>query len=267
MFNKKRIYLILSGIIIIICLFLSTSVLATIRVEPSRYIIYMQEGARVTETINVSNNTDQVLDLVANFYDWNMDDKYELQTHELGTLNSSLKGFFRFNPRKFQLKPGETQVVRFTINIPDSEEKKERRGIIFIEHESDFEEEGIGAKIVTKIGTTVYAIPEDTGFTFNVLDSKIIKNDKGKIFGAFLTENVGTRHLRFEIDYRIINGEGREVESDLVEEKVLLPNMKRGVIFPFKNSLDKGEYQLMATFTFPDTDETLNRKIKFKVGD
>ncbi|MGM0438395.1 MAG: hypothetical protein ACQEQD_08990 [Bacillota bacterium] len=263
--NKKRIYYIISGIIVIISIFLSVAASATIKVEPSRYIIYMKEGARVTETINVTNNTDQTLDLVAKFYDWDMNDDYELQTHELGSLDSSLNGFFRFNPRKFKLNPGQTQIVRFTIQIPETKESKERRGIIFIEHESD-PGEGMGAKIITKIGTTVYAIPENTGFNFNVLDSKIIQNEKGDIFGAFLTQNVGNRHMRFEIKYTIVDNKGKEIEKNSVEEKVLLPNMKRGVIFPIETKLESGEYQINAKFTLPDTDKTLNRNIKFKVG-
>ncbi|MFW6269848.1 MAG: hypothetical protein ACOC4G_07170 [Bacillota bacterium] len=270
--NSKFNYIIVAIIIgIFISLVFTVSVTADVRVEPSRYIIYTRPEARVTESVNVTNNSDETVDLVANFYDWDMNEEYDLETHDLGTLDSSLDGYFQFNPRKFSLPPGETQTVRFTIDIPkdeDDEERRERRGIIFFEHEEDLTEDGeIGAKLVKQIGTTVYAIPEDLGYTLNILESRVVKNEEGQIFGAFLTENTGKRHLRFDLDYTLISKEGKEIEQDKVEEKVLLANMERGVVFPLDNNLEPGEYQLKAEFSFPDAEEKLNETVDFNIGD
>jgi len=266
---KAKYNFILTAIItgIIISIVFSVSATAGIRVEPSRYIIFTESGARITESIDVTNNSNETVDLVANFYDWDMDQDYNLETHELGTLDSSLDGYFRFNPRDFTLSPGETQTVRFTIDIPEDFESKERRGIIFVEHTEDHAHGETGTELVRQIGTTVYAIPEDLGYTMNILEEHIIKNEEGQIFGAFLTENTGDRHFRFDLEYTVINEEGKEVEQDEVDEKVLLPDMEKGVVFPLKNQLEPGEYQLNVEFTFPDTDEKLNETVDFTVGE
>ncbi|MFW5961382.1 MAG: hypothetical protein ACOC1M_03785 [Halanaerobium sp.] len=266
---KSRFNFILASIVIgvFITLVFSVSVTATIKVEPSRYIVHTEPGARVTESINVTNNSDQTAHLVANFYDWDADQDYKLKTHEPGTLDSSLDGYFRFNPRKFTLPAGETQTVRFTINIPEDGENKERRGVIFVKRSEDISDDETGAKVVRQIGTTVYAIPKDLGYTMNILESRVVRNETGQILGAFLTENKGERHFRFDLKYTVISEEGKEVEQDKVEEKVLLPNTKRGVVFPLKNRFESGEYQLNVEFTFPDTDKKLTENVKFSVGD
>lgn len=247
---------------------LSTMVLqADILVDPSRYIISVSPGARVTETVRVTNQTEQTLFLYANFYDWDLDENFELETFELGTLPSSMEGFFRFNPRLFNLEPGETQVVRFTIDIPEEEMDRERRGIIFFEHRQDIEQEGVGATVVSRIGTTVYAIPTGLNFTLNLLDNRVLRNEEGQIFIAYLTENASSRHLRFDLKYSLISAGGRLLEEDLIKETVLLPGMRRSLFHPLHTQLSAGEYELAAEFTFPNTSETLTQTITFTVGD
>jgi len=251
--------------VLFIFLFSSVSLNATVRIEPSRHILTLYPDVRVTETISVTNQTGETLDLIANFYDWNLNERYELETYPSGTLESSLEGLFRFNPRNFTLSPGETQIVRFTIHIPEEKNNIERRGIIFVEHEENMDEEGIGATILTRIGTTVYAIPGDFNFAFNLRDKQVVKNNQNQIFGAYLTRNIGDIHLRFTLEYSLINANGRKIEEGKVEEKVLLPGMERGIIVPLNSQLEPGDYQMVSRFKFPGSLEILDDIISFTV--
>ncbi len=252
-------------IIILIILITTISAGATVRVEPSRYILTYYPGARITESVNVTNQTDRTLNLIASFYDWNLDEKYELETYQRGTLDSSFDGYLRFNPRRFTLSPGESQIVRFTITIPEEENNRERRGIIFIEHEDLLDVAEIGAAIVTRIGTTVYAVPAEQEFIFTLKETQIIKNDLGDIFGAYLTSNDGEIHVRYRVKYSIISAEGRKIEEGEIEERVLLPDTERGVIFRIQSELEPGDYQLISKFSFPGSSEELNEAINFTV--
>lgn len=261
--SKKFILRVLILNLFILILF--TAVIeANILVDPSRYIINVKPGARVTEKVLVTNNTDRTLDLSANFYDWDLDEKLEMETYELGTLPSSMDGYFRFNPRRFSLEPGGTQTVRFTIDIPEEEMERERRGIIFFEHQEDIEEGG-GASVISRIGTTVYAIPSNLEFSLNLLDMKVLRNQEGQVLIAYLTENDSNRHLRFYLKYSLISTEGELIEEEKIEETVLLPGMKRSLSHPINTELEPGEYQLAAEFTFPNSDEKLTQTITFKV--
>lgn len=248
-------------------LILFTAVIqANILVEPSRYIINVKPGARVTERVQVTNDTKQTVHLYANFYDWDLNKKFELETYELGTLPSSMDGYFRFNPRRFSLEPGQTQIVRFTIDIPEEEMERERRGIIFFEHQQDVEEES-GATVISRIGTTVYVVPTGLEFSLNLLDIRVLRNQEGQIAIAYLTGNDSNRHLRFYLNYSLISADGRLIEEDKIEETVLLPGMQRSVTHPLQTQLEPGEYQLAAEFKFPNTDEKLTQTISFKVSD
>lgn len=264
--NRKSILRVLILNLFILILF-STVIQADIQVDPSRYIINVKPGARVTEKVIVSNQSGRTLHLYANFYDWDLDEKFELETFELGTLPSSLEGFFRFNPRRFSLEPGQSQTVRFTIDIPEEEMEREHRGIIFFEHQQDVEQESGGATIINRIGTTVYAIPADLEFSLNLLDIKVLRNEEGQIVIAYLTENDSNRHLRFDLNYSLISAEGRLIEEDRIKETVLLPGMKRSLSHSLKTQLEPGEYELAVKFNFPNTDENLTQTISFKVGD
>jgi len=248
-----------------ILIFFTSVIQADIMVEPSRYIINVKPGARVTEKVLVTNQSERTLNLYANFYDWDLNEKFELETYELGTLPSSLEGYFRFNPRRFSLEPGQSQIVRFTIDIPEEEMERERRGIIFFEHEGIIEQEGGGATVISRIGTTVYAIPSELEFSLNLLDMKVLRNEKGEILIAYLTENDSNRHLRYYLKYSLISAEGQLIEEETIEETVLLPGMKRSVAHPLHIQLESGEYELVAEFNFPNTDEKLTQSIVFKV--
>ena len=98
--NKKVIFKVFILNLFILLLFTSV-IQADSMVDPSRYIINVKPGARVTEKVMVTNQTERTLNLYANFYDWDLNEKFELETYELGTLPSSLEGYFRFNPRRF----------------------------------------------------------------------------------------------------------------------------------------------------------------------
>ncbi|MFW6256891.1 MAG: hypothetical protein ACOC2O_01995, partial [Bacillota bacterium] len=154
--NKKfvSVFIILFFLLIVNTVSAQTS--GGIKIEPSRFLIEMEPGSRTTEVITVTNSSDRELDLVANFYDWDLNEQYELILHESGSQKESLEGMLRFNPRNFTLEPGEQQLVRFTINFPEEEDPLERRGIIFIEHEDEFDEEDIGASVTSMVGSTVY---------------------------------------------------------------------------------------------------------------
>lgn len=266
MFRKNQ-FIVLALIIFSILLFNSVAY-ATLRVEPSRYIFYLEEGERATDVIKVTNNTNRPLNLSANYYDWELDEKYELVILESGSIKETLQGLIRFNPRDFTLNPGEEQIIRFTIDPFDgTDDLFERRGIIFFEHVDEFDgsEEGVGASVVSMIGTTVYVVPENQGFTFNLLDSLILKMNNDEYIGAVLTHNDSQRHVRFNIDYKIIDEDNELIKEGKTEERVVLPGEERSLMFPLEHDFNSGNYEIILDFIFSDTREKLTDIIEFQI--
>lgn len=256
--------------LIILILIFSISPLALgnggIKIEPARFLIEMEPGSRTTEVITVTNTSARTLQLTAVNYDWELSDNYKLITHRSGTRKDSLEDMLRFNPRSFSLPPGESQLVRFTITFPPGEENRiEHRGIIFFEQEDRFQDEGVGASVTAKVGTTVYATPMGQSFTFHILDSVVLKTPNGEYAGGLLTYNESSRHARFTVDYQIINSGGRLINEGQIEEKIVMPGEERGFILPLEVKLTPGRYELHLTCRFTGQQEKLTETVPFTV--
>ncbi len=236
------------------------------KIEPSRFIIEMAPGTRATEVINVTNTSNRRLNLIANFYDWKLNDEYSLVPYQAGTLEETLDGMIRFNPRVFSLDPGERQIVRYTVSFPEDKEGLfERRGIIFFEHEDEFLNEGVGASIRTMIGTVVYVAPIGYNYTFSILDNIVLQSPDNQFLVGILAKNEGLKHARINVEYKLVSGEGRVLLEDRTEERVILPGEDRGIFFPLIYDFVSGEYEILYTVTFSDSRETLTNSIKFYV--
>lgn len=247
---------------------LSLPVQAGVKVNPARIIFNLQPGERDTGVITVTNETDQTVDLLAVYYDWNLDQQNKLTTYKSGTLKETLDGLIKFNPRKFSLKPGESQLVRFTVTFPEGGEDVkpfERRGIIFFEHEDSFVEEGMGASVKTMIGSIVYLMPEVYELAFKLKGAKVGIGKDGKYWSGLLVQNDCLVHTRFTIDYKVIDADHKVIDEGEVDETVLLPGMSRVIFFPLQESYTSGSYNLMVNFNFEGTDEDMVQAIPFEV--
>lgn len=262
MLNKMGKILILLTLI----LALNITAEASIKVDPSRIILHLEPGERKTGTIQIYNNSHRELDLIANLYDWDLDEMDNLVDYESGTLDHSLDGLVRFNPRQFTLEPGETQLVRFTISFPEEEDPFERRGIIFFEHEDPFEdEEVVGAKVRTMIGTTIYAMPEAYEISLYYFEGLIHEDSEGTFWGALLLGNDSQVHTRMNIDYRVIDDRGAVIEEGRSEERVMLPQDVRGIYFPLEEEFNPGDYQLLFDINLIGIDYSISETIDFEI--
>lgn len=266
--NRKGLqrYVLLILVILVFTVCNTLAVEASIRVEPSRFIINLQPGERSTGMVTVTNNSWQSVDLVATVYDWYLDEQYQIVNMESGTLKETLEGCIRFNPTSFTLGPGESQIVRFTLTFPqDGEGSFERRGIIFFEHEEQMEglEEGLGATIKTMIGTTIYLQPAQYRLFFRILEALMHITEEGEYWGAMLLANESVVHLRMQMEYRLIDARGRIQEEGILPERVLLPGEIRPLYFQLRQKPLPGSYDLHLIFHFEGSRDVVRYSIPF----
>ena len=254
-------------LLIFIIIFLFTiNTQATVKIEPSRIILYGDPGTRTTGTINVFNPTDVDTEVRAVLQDWNLDEEESLLTFKAGETDSSLAGLIKFNPKQFIIKPGELQVVRFTITVPE-DIKKERRGIVFFEEKTDMIEDKTGARVVTQIGTTIYFMPSNAVSKFGIpfADVHLAEDEEDENVALLLAENAGDVHIRYRINYKIINDKGVLISKDELAEKLILPNKKQGIGFPFEKDLEPGNYKLLISVSFQNSDKNTEHSVSFEV--
>ncbi len=253
--------------VVLVFLVISSYASAGIRVDPPVQLFVLDVGERATGTIVVTNTSDRELNFFAVLYDWAFDEDYELDYMEGGTLKETLEGLIRFNPRQFDLGPGESQIVRFTVTAPEEEADNgfERRGIIFFEHEDAPGEGEVGATVKYMVGATIYVQPPVYEFAFSYIEGLVHVPAPGQYWGAILVRNDCQVHIKYQINYKVLDKQRRIIEEGKGPENVVLPGNVRGIFFPLKGNYPPGEYELMVEIGFPAIRDKMIELISFKV--
>lgn len=259
--NKLAIFLIVFFIFVF-----SALVSATTLVEPGRFIFSLEPGSQISDAIAVTNTGNEEIEISATLYDWILDDEDQLVTFKKNTRPDTLYGLIKFNPRQFKLAPGETQLVRFTIKTPKEGFNLEKRGIVFFEQKNLFNQDGVGATVVTKVGCTIYATPTTATSSFRLVKAIVHMPTDSEPLGVLLIKNGGDAHIRYYINYKVVDASGGLLEEGNVNEKVILPNSDQIVSFPIIAGLSNGKYNLLLEFSFSRTDKKFVHAIPFEVG-
>lgn len=251
--------------LIIIFLF-SLSAAATIRVEPSRIILNALEGERSTGMIEVVNNTEIEVELTTLLKDWSLDERDSIVIFDPGETDYTLDGLIKFNPREFTLAPGQKQIVRFTVTSPEGTTPRERRGIVFIEHETDLIDNATGSKVKSQIGTTIYFIPVGVEYNFKFTGLRVYNSPEPMPQGISLRiKNEGEAHMRYYPAYKIVDQDNKLVMEDKFNQLLILPKNERQFSFYLKDRLEPGDYKFMLEFSFYNTDRIAEYQIPIKI--
>ncbi len=250
--------IILSNIILL--LFCINVAMASVLVEPGRFILSCKPGGKTTGTIKVTNQSKKEANVQAVIYDWTLDKNDKIVTAGLGKRSDSLNGMIKFNPQRFKLAPGASQIVRFTIVADKS--PGEKRGIIFFE-EKDGTMKATGAEVVTQVGCTLYLGITPLKMAFRQLDAKVETSKNSFPSGILELKNEGMGHIRYVINYRLIDQKGAVTLEGKTEEYVVLPGFQRKVKFPIKGKINAGKYRLQLTVEFQGTTKKLEYSLPF----
>jgi len=234
-------------------------------VDPARFLFTVKPGGSVTGMIKVTNPGNVKSEVNAVVYDWTLNNRDKMITSLLGTRPDSLKNMIKFNPRHFKLAAGESQIVRFTLSPPAGIKPAECRGIVFFEEKAEKESKLTGANVVTQVGSTIYLGIEGMKMAFGLTKATIKCTSKGVCQGKAEIVNQGSGHIRYRIEYRIIDAKRKLIAEDSFPEKVILPGFKKTVTFPIAQKLKPDKYNLLLTINFLGTNRSATKTIPFKV--
>lgn len=258
---------ILIPVLLIFIIGLTNIIQASTTVDPSRFLFVAKPGSRVTGTIKVTNPSAQTAEVSATIYDWTLNNADRMITSEVGTRKESLKGLIKFNPQNFKIAPGESQIVRFTLTAPKEGELFERRGIVFFEEKNLVQNpDGMGANLITQVGSTIYLAFEGMRMAFNLIDARVEEDSDGKCQGVLRIANQGVGHVRYRISYKLINEKKALIHENQFSEKVILPQFERKISFPLPDKLAPGKYNLLLKLSFLGANKSTSRTISFTVG-
>jgi P pilus assembly chaperone PapD len=258
--QKKACFLL---ILMLIAIFTFSLVNASTMVEPGKFIFEVKPGQKATGAIKVTNVGERAADVRAAIYDWTLDDKDSLVFLPAGTRADSLKGLIKFNPRRFKLAAGESQIVRFTLTAP-TQDTLERRCIVFFEEEDSVMNRQMSASVVTQVGSTIYMSVEPMKRAFRLLKTTLEKHGE-KRFGVTTVKNVGQCHIRFQVRYKITAANGAVIHQQASGVNLILPGFQRTFSFPIDKKLTPGKYNLVMDFKFMGNPKSMIRSIPFTV--
>ena len=265
MFHRVHLPLTIKIAILILLLLIPVTTGASTKVEPSKLIFTLKPGERITDAIKVTNTQDTEGEFTANVYDWTLDELDRLVTFPAGSRPDTLDGLIKFNPRRFTLKPGESQYVRFTLSAPKQGDWVEKKGIIFFEQELSQASPGIGSAVITQVGATVYLSFTETVRAFHFYGAQVETPAAGPPNVLLDLANEGQGHIRYQVFYRLMRADGTLVEENLLGEQIILPEVRRQVSFPFSGELAPGDYHLFLELSFWGTTQKYNTSISFKI--
>ncbi|MGM0500353.1 MAG: hypothetical protein ACQERL_09115 [Bacillota bacterium] len=246
---NKKIWMIIF-VLLLTLIGISGSVFAVIRVQPARIIINSLEENDRTGVIEVFNSGEEDLKITASLYDWSLNEEDNLLYFDPGETEYSLDGLIKFNPKEFMLPAGEKQIVRFTVNTAEEEEViREKRGIVFFEHENDDINAEMGSRIITQIGTVIYQVPAGVKYNFKFTGLRVYKSPEPEPQGLVIRlENNGEAHIRYYPEYKIVDSENKVVMENNFNELVILPGDQRQISFRLEERLEPGDYKVLLEF-------------------
>ena len=230
----------------------------------------------VSRAIQVENPTSKPFRVRAYVEGWNLTEYGGinfLSTPDKYSLNDNLK----FNPREFDLLPGQRQMVRLTAKLPP-EATGEFRSIIFFETVNPKQDilntnskVNINVQFKTRYGVAVYAYKGD------VTKSAVLQNfkfeeydDKGYLIATL--NNPGNIHCNVEGDITLVSetNEAGTLTSPLARYTIL-PNATQKYRILLPDTVQSGEYNAILNLTYTDIDKKVQvvsgeTKIKYKAA-
>ncbi|MGI6082127.1 MAG: hypothetical protein ACOYEP_04565 [Limnochordia bacterium] len=232
------------------CITTSAS-LQPLKVEPSRFVFEGMPGEQITGSIVVRNTGQETATPQALLSDWSLDEVNRLVVLEAGSLNSSLEGWIKFNPRRFQMAPAGAQTVRFTIRIPHDAQPGERRGMIAFEQSAPYGEEAIGAITRVQVTATIYVAVLPVERSVDIVGLYIQPHeDSSNSTLVIQLKGTGNGHFRGTGRFRILPDEGEPpLFSGDLEPIIVMPDVVTRFLGNIEQELTPGRYRLAIEIT------------------
>lgn len=213
-----------------------------------------------TKVIQVENPTDKPFRVRAYVENWSLNQYGNIVFSEK-TDKSSLSDYIKFNPREFDLAPGQKQMVRLAAKLPEGLDG-EYRSIIFFETVNPKQEIlnqnkdklNINVTFKTRYGVAVYAYKGKVARKVDLQDLKFEKVNNGNFLNATL-KNSGNIHSNLEGELTLIPEESSDAVKVTLAKYTTLPgNTQKYRIQIPENLPANGVYNAILKLNYKDAD-------------
>ncbi len=169
-------------------------------VSPPRMELDINSRKGRSNTIKLTNFSNEPVQIKAYVQNWTMDEKNQVK--EIPSTQQSLDQWILFTPSKFTIPAKGTQTLRFAVRPKIQPAAGEHRAVIFFEEvvPNTTNSNTVGTK--ARIGVVVYAYSGEIKRAGNV-NSVSVNTKPNAINAVFDVSNQGNAHIRMEGQYAI----------------------------------------------------------------
>ncbi|MBN1458129.1 MAG: hypothetical protein JXA57_01245 [Armatimonadetes bacterium] len=237
----------------------------SLEVSPLTLEIQLEPGRTLTDTVRIRNLSEEPEHIHAYCQDWTLKPDGVVVFLPAGKLPGSASPYVQLTPSEFELKPGATQQVRYTIRLPAEITSEVRTAIIFEAAAREVTAPNAPSRLVPRLGTILYVQP-DARTPTRARAAGFELNREG---GLLAVENLGEAHLRFCGQLEIRDERGALVRRHDLNPFVVLPapfNRHLGALdSAILKDLPPGRYQVTALLDYGG-DALLGARIEIDLG-
>lgn len=192
--------------------------LASLEVSPLTVELRMEPGRTYTGSISVANAGTETQHIRVFCQDWTLKPDGVVVFVAAGRLPASASQWVQVTPAEFDLRPGGSQLVRYTLRAPEDAGGEYRTVILFEGAAQKLTLSTGPSAVVPRVGTILYVQVGPPGPP----QPRVAAFEVGPDGGSLTVENQGGHHLRFTCRYEIRAG-GRLVRAGDLPAFVVLP--------------------------------------------
>lgn len=224
-----------------------------VTVEPVRQEFKGSPGEKLSGSYFVTNQTDENINVVVSYRDW-----FKLKENE----DISIDSWLRITQKEFSLKQKEIKEINFEITIPDA--------VGFVMTMISFAPAPETGRMLTTIfSVSLYVIIEGTEIIEAEIDEVVVRKEKENfIRTAVSIKNNGNVYFRPRGQIIIKKGRKEIVRLTLRHGKPVYPGRIDALFGDWEGKeavLKKGKYTAKAIVIYDTEDNTLEKKIRFRV--
>jgi P pilus assembly chaperone PapD len=222
-------------------------------VSPAKLELSMAPGTTYNVPITIRNGAENATHVQASLVDFGVAENGDYQIKHVGTLRDSLMRWASINPREFDLAPGNTQQVRLSLALPNSNLSGEYAGIAFFQTRPTRRAGAVALSV--RVASKFYlTIPNTVKIDGAITKMTASSGAAGETYRV-LFKNLGNAHVYLRGEVLVKKGDQTVAQLPMQDEMLVERGGER-LIEVSGQALAPGKYMVIAMIDYGGKTQT-----------